>query len=282
MVEPPDLAGIEALADDGAGGLTLSPEAEAAGFQLFHVTRAESTNAAALRAVELGADRLWIVADEQTAGRGRHGRAWQSPPGNLYASLGLAAPCPSRVVPLLGFVAGLSLAEAILMLAPALSGLLRLKWPNDCLLTGAKVAGILLEGTSLKGGETGLALGVGVNVAHAPMGLDQPATALASHAAGIDRDMLFTALSERISANLVLFNQGAGFDAIRQGWLKHALPPGARLRVKLPAGVREGRFAGLDPTGALLLETETGIQAILVGDVFPIDDMTSPERGEGK
>lgn len=276
----PDLSGLalnEALIAAQASDLTLSPAAQAAGFQLFHVTRAESTNAAALRAVELGADRLWIVADEQTAGRGRHGRAWQSPPGNLYASLGLAAPCPPRFAPLLGFVAGLSLAEAILTLAPGLSGGLHLKWPNDCLLMGAKVAGILLEGTSLKGGETGLTLGMGVNVAHFPEGLDQRATALAEHSAKIDRNRLFMALSDRIATNLAVFDQGSGFESIRQAWLKHALPKGTRLKVKPPSGERIGSFAGIDPTGALLLETETGIEAILVGDVFPIDDMPSPE-----
>ena len=69
--------------------MELSTAAEAAGFQLLHVTRAESTNEAALKAVLAGADRFWVVADEQTAGRGRHGRAWASPPGNLYASLGI-------------------------------------------------------------------------------------------------------------------------------------------------------------------------------------------------
>ena len=277
----PDLSGLamnEVLLAEQTSDLTLSPAAQAAGFQLFHVTRAESTNAAALRAVELGADRLWIVADEQTAGRGRHGRTWQSPPGNLYASLGLAAPCPPRFAPLLGFVAGLSLAEAVLILAPGLAGALHLKWPNDCLLMGAKVAGILLEGTSLKGGETGLTLGMGVNVAHFPEGLDQRATALAEHSANVDRDRLFTALSDRMAGNLALFDHGSGFEAIRQGWLKHALPKGTRLKVKPPSGERIGAFAGIDPTGALLLETETGIEAILVGDVFPIDDITSPER----
>ncbi|OYU50229.1 MAG: biotin--[acetyl-CoA-carboxylase] ligase [Rhizobiales bacterium PAR1] len=277
----PDLSGLvpnEALLAEKATDLTLSPAAQAAGFQLFHVTCAESTNAAALRAVELGADRLWIVADEQTAGRGRHGRAWQSPPGNLYASLGLAAPCPPRYAPLLGFVAGISLAEAILVLAPGLSSVLHLKWPNDCLLMGAKVAGILLEGTSLKGGETGITLGMGVNVAHFPEGLDQRATALRDHTTNIDRDRLFTTLSDRIAANLALFDQGSGFEVIRQGWLTYALPKGTRLKVKPPGGERIGAFAGIDPTGALLLETETGIEAILVGDVFPIDDITSPER----
>lgn len=257
--------------------MELSTAAEAAGFQLLHVTRAESTNAAALKAVQAGADRFWVVADEQTAGRGRHGRAWASPPGNLYASLGLLAPCPPAFSPLLGFVAGLSLAEAVTGLSPALKGALQLKWPNDCQIDGAKCAGILLEGTSLPGGKTGIAIGMGVNVAHFPAGLDQRATALSAHMRAVDTVILFEALSARIAANLGLFDRGAGFEAIRQRWLAHALPEGTRLRVRLPTGEKQGAFAGLDPTGHLLLETNGTTETIMVGDVFPIEDVLSPE-----
>ena len=263
--------------------MELSQAAQTAGFQLLHVTRSESTNVAALRAVEAGADRFWVVADEQTAGRGRHGRVWQSPPGNLYASLGLRAPCPPAVMPLLGFVAGLSLAEAIAAVAPGIRAAVHLKWPNDCQIDGAKVAGILLEGTSLMaaqgfaGGQTGVAIGMGVNVRHFPAGLDQRATALVEHARDLDPGLLFEALSERTCENLVLFDQGRGFEAIRQGWLKFALPLGTALRVRLPSGERQGRFAGLDPTGHLLLETNGVTETIMVGDVFPVDDVLSPE-----
>lgn len=263
--------------------IELSEHAISTGFQLLHVTSAESTNVAALRAVEAGADRFWVVADEQSAGRGRHGRVWQSPPGNLYASLGLRAPCPSAVTPLLGFVAGLSLAQAIAAVAPLLRAVLHLKWPNDCQIDGAKVAGILLEGTSLAaapgfpGGQTGVAIGMGVNIQHFPEGLDQRATALGVHARGIDPAALFEALSAAIAGNLALFDQGQGFAAIRQGWLEFALPLGTALRVRLPSGERRGRFAGLDPTGHLLLETNGVTETIMVGDVFPVDDVLSPE-----
>lgn len=257
--------------------MELSQTAVTAGFQLLHVSRAESTNVAALRAVEAGVDRFWVVADEQTAGRGRHGRTWQSPPGNLYASVGLNAPCAPATTPLLGFVAGLSLAEAILALAPDLAGALHLKWPNDCQLDGAKLVGILLEGTSLPGGKTGVAIGIGVNIAHFPEGLDQRATALAQHSDGIDPASLFEALSTRLADNLALFDAGNGFAAIREGWLRHALPLGTRLRVRLPSGERHGAFAGLDETGHLLLETNGVTETVMVGDVFPIADVLSPE-----
>lgn len=257
--------------------MELSVAAEAAGFQLLHVTRAESTNEAALKAVQAGADRLWVVADEQSAGRGRHGRSWASPPGNLYASLGLDAPCPPAFAPLIGFVAGLSLAEAILELAPALRPALALKWPNDCQIDGAKCAGILLEGASLPGNKVAIALGMGVNVAHFPPGLDQRVTCLAEHIGAVTPARLFHSLSHRFAVNIALFDRGAGFAAIRAGWLDHAMPRGTALRVRLPSGERHGAFAGIDEAGHLLLETDGRHETILVGDVFLADHALSPE-----
>jgi BirA family biotin operon repressor/biotin-[acetyl-CoA-carboxylase] ligase len=247
--------------------MDLSDTAVAAGFTLLHVDEADSTNEAALRAAELGANRFWVVADLQRAGRGRHGRGWVSPKGNLHASLALRDACPAAKAPLLGFVAGLSLAEAILSLAPALAALLRLKWPNDGLVGGAKLAGILLEGMAGPKGQA-LAIGIGVNVLAAPESLDQEATALARHAADITHDALFAALSARMAANLALFDRGAGFPAIRAGWLAHALPIGAPMRVRLPTGERRGEFAGIGPDGELLLRTMDGLETIIAGDVL--------------
>lgn len=250
--------------------MELSATARAAGFELLHVGSAESTNVAALRAVELGADRLWLVADRQTAGRGRHGRSWDSPRGNLHASLGLVAPCAPDIAPRLGFVAGLSLAEAVLALVPELDGRLRLKWPNDGLIDSVKFAGLLAEGTRLGEDRMGMAIGIGVNVAKAPDGLGHDVTALAAHAAGITRDALFVALADRIAANLSCFGDGDGFGVIRENWLRHALPIGAPVRVRLPSGDRDGAFGGIDGDGHLLLTTSTGTERILAGDVFPL------------
>jgi BirA family transcriptional regulator, biotin operon repressor / biotin---[acetyl-CoA-carboxylase] ligase len=257
--------------------MELSESASKAGFQLLHVTRAESTNEAALQAVLKGADRFWLVADEQTMGRGRHGRSWASPPGNLYASLGLSAPCPPAKVPQIGFVAGLSLAEAILQLAPKLKPVLHLKWPNDCLISGRKCAGILLEGSSLPGGRTALVVGMGVNVAATPTGIDQAVSALGEHAGGVTAADLFEALADRISENLAVFDQGAGFYAVRDRWLRHALPLGAALRVRLPEGEKLGAFAGIDLAGHLLLEAAGTVETIMVGDVFPVGGFPTPE-----
>jgi len=250
--------------------VTLSDEAVEAGFQLLAVTRAESTNEAALKAVLAGADRFWLFAEEQTMGRGRHGRTWASPRGNLYASLGLADPCPPAKAPLLGFVAGLSLAEAILALAPALEPVVRLKWPNDCLVAGEKCVGILLEGSNRPDGRRAVVIGMGVNVRVAPEGLDQPVTALHRHSRAFTVDGLFERLSERMAANLDLFAQGTGFATIRERWLAHAIPVGSPVRVKLPAGEITGSFAGIDGEGQLLVAREGKVETIMVGDVFPL------------
>lgn len=258
--------------------VALSPEAEEAGFQLLAVTRVETTNEAALKAVLAGADRFWLAAEEQTMGRGRHGRTWASPRGNLYASLGLANPCPAAKAPLLGFVAGLSLAEAIVSLAPALKPVVRLKWPNDCLVAGEKCVGILLEGSNGPDGRRAVVIGMGVNVLAAPEGLDQPVTALGRHSRAFTVAGLFERLSERMAANLAVFAEGTGFASIRERWLAHAIPTGSPVRVKLPSGEITGTFAGIDSDGQLLVAREGRTETVMVGDVFPLVVGVDPEQ----
>lgn len=246
----------------------IHPTLAARGYALRHRAEIGSTNTEAKAALREGADRLWVVSDVQLAGKGRHDRLWSSPAGNLYASIALAAPAPPQALPLVGFVAGVALAEAILALAPDLSARLQLKWPNDLLLDGEKLAGILLEGETGPDGRAGLVIGMGVNVKTVPPGLDRAAACLAPAAPWITRDGLFEALHRSFADALSIFDEGRGFAAIRARWLASSLPLGQRLSVKLPEGMREGRFAGLDPSGALRLETETGIASILAGDVF--------------
>lgn len=250
--------------------IAIDPHLAARGFALRHFPEIGSTNMQARTALREGADRLWIVADAQLAGRGRHERGWVSPPGNLYASLALAAPAPSSSLPLIGFVAGVALVEAIIALAPDIAPRLALKWPNDLLLDGAKVAGILLEGEIAPDGQPGLVIGMGVNVLNHPEIPDRPATDLASAASWITRDALFASLQKTFAETLGIFDSGRGFALIRARWLALSLPMGQRLSVKLPDGAREGAFAGVDATGALRLETSLGPETILAGDVFLI------------
>lgn len=251
--------------------IALDPSLAARGYALRHLPEVGSTNLEAKAALRAGADRLWVVADMQRAGRGRHERDWVSPPGNLYASIALSEPAPPASLPLMGFVAGVALVEAILALAPDLGARLALKWPNDVLLDGAKAAGILLEGETTLEGRAGLVIGMGVNVATVPEGLDRPAVALASAASWLSRDALFASLQKTFAETLGVFDSGRGFAAIRARWLALSLPMGQRLSVKLPAGVLEGKFAGVDGYGALRLETPHGVETVLAGDVFVLN-----------
>ncbi len=230
-----------------------------------HVGSTNDEAMALLRAGDPGG--VFVVAASQMGGRGRHGRAWASPPGNLYASLGLIDPAPWALAPQLGFVAGVALASALSVLCgdrarPSL------KWPNDVLLGGAKLAGILLECTTLPGDRLGCVAGFGVNCASHPEGLPYPATSLAK--AGIHQAPLavLAALSDAFAATLARWHGGAGFATIRSDWLGFAAGLGETIVVKTPAGAVDGRFAGLGPVGHLLVDTARGRVTIDAGDVF--------------
>src|SRR5260370_34376250 len=144
----------------------------------------DSTNAEALRLAKAGErGPLWIVAKEQSPGRGRRGRAWISPVGNLHTTLMLIDPAPAAAAPQLGFVAGLALHDAAVAAVPALAPRLALKWPNDLLDAGRKIAGILIE---CEGDPVTVAVGIGVNCRHHPDTTEFPATDLTVDGAECD------------------------------------------------------------------------------------------------
>ncbi len=195
-----------------------------------------------------------VVAARQTGGRGRLGRSWISPPGNLYVSVILRSPGSAGSHPQVAFVAGLAVVDAVRPLPASL------KWPNDVLLAGAKVAGVLVESD---GGA--LVCGIGVNVAQAPAGLPYPATALAAHG-----PTNLEAVLAAVLAGLDHWWQvwlANGFAAIRTAWLQRGPAPGDPLIVTQGPRRTAGRFAGMDMDGALLLQTAAGVQRILAGDV---------------
>src|SRR5260370_1683710 len=163
--------------------MKLDPRAVAAGVRLVAHDVLGSTNAEALQLARQGErGALGVVAGRQTAGRGRRGRAWISEPGNLYASLLLTAPAPAVHWPQLSFVAALAIHDAVLDVAAGLKPRLAIKWPNDVLLDGAKVAGILIEGQSGRGeeaAEEGAApILIGANFSLHPPITDPPPTHL--------------------------------------------------------------------------------------------------------
>lgn len=247
----------------------LAPSAAGDGFKLRVFETIGSTNDAALASARAGGpDRRWFLAKAQTAGRGRHGRIWVSPPSNLYASLLLLDAAPIAVAPQLGFVAGVALARALRALV-AEDARLKLKWPNDILFDGAKLAGILLEGTSLPAGGFASVIGIGVNCNSYPRDLTYPATALSeTGAAAATAQDVFLRLSGEIAHWLGVFSAGKGFSAIRREWLSLAGGLGEPIKVATPAQHFEGRFQTIDATGRLLLQNETGVVSIDAGDVI--------------
>jgi BirA family biotin operon repressor/biotin-[acetyl-CoA-carboxylase] ligase len=251
--------------------MRLSSAAQAAGYRLSVHDSLASTNAEALALARSGErGPLWIVARQQSAGRGRRGNTWVSPPGNLYATLLLTDPAPPECAPQLSFVAVLALHDAIAACAPALAKALTLKWPNDLLCGDAKLAGILIEGERA-GDALAVAIGIGVNCISHPSQTPYPATDLKGEGVLADAATVFEALTASLAQRLAAWRRGAGFAAIRADWMARAAGMGGDMRARLPDREIIGRGEGLDAHGRLLLRLRDGsVQAIAAGDVFPM------------
>ncbi|MDB5571639.1 MAG: birA [Hyphomicrobiales bacterium] len=222
---------------------------------------------------------LWIMARTQTAGRGRHGRPWASPPGNLHASLLLIDPAPPRLSPQIGFVAGVALIDALRVCAPRAE--FGLKWPNDALSGAAKLAGVLVEGSSLLDGRFACAIGFGVDCAHNPNALAYPATNLAALGADCAPAELLSALSDSVARWLDVWRGGANFPAVRAAWLERAAGLGRPMVARTGERAIEGEFETIDEQGRLVLATPSGRVTIEAGDVFPALGYTGPHTSTG-
>jgi BirA family biotin operon repressor/biotin-[acetyl-CoA-carboxylase] ligase len=244
-----------------------------AGFVLHAHARLGSTNDEARRLAEEGAPAGTVVlAAEQTRGRGRHGRRWASPPGNLYVSVLLRPDCAMAVATQLSLVAGLALAEALAGLGPPAVEL-QLKWPKDVLIGGAQTAGILLEGASDAAGRAAwVVAGTGVNLVSCPDGLDQPVTCLAREGfATLSPEAVLAAYLSELERWLQSW-RAAGFGAVRQAWLARGFGLGAEIRLRLDQGELRARWLDLTDTGSLLVEQAGGRRReIATGDVFYLD-----------
>jgi len=220
------------------------------------------------RAKEGDPGRLWVVADTQTAGRGRNGRVWSSPRGNLHASLLLIDPAPPLRAAELGFVAGVATAHALREILCG-DGRVTIKWPNDVLHDGAKLCGILLESANLRDGRFACVAGVGVNCRLHPANVPYNATNLSAIAGQpVAPAKVFARLSATMTHWLDVWAAGAGFAAVRAEWLSLAAGLGAWIGVARPSHTVEGTFQTIDATGRLILEQESGQVAIEAGDVF--------------
>ena len=208
----------------------------------------DSTNLEAMRRGHAGAMDLAIVADRQSTGRGRHGRDWISPSGNLFLSLLVQPDIAVCRLGELAFVSALAAADAIASFAPKVA----LKWPNDILLGGDKVGGILIENEISCDRALWSVVGIGINIASKPNDTRYPATCLADHGAICSRDELAeaiaTAFVERCDQWL-----GQGFAAIRADWMQRAWNLGAPIAIETDAANITGKFDGIDESGALLV-----------------------------
>lgn len=253
-----------------AGDVALPPA-----YRLVEFDTVESTNDEAKRLAREGAeDGTLVWAREQTGGRGRGGRSWSSPRGNLYLSLVLRPECPASRAAELGFVAAVGLGTALAALVPPLCPV-NYKWPNDVLLGESKVAGILIETESALQASPGaplewMVLGLGVNVQRYPEDTEFPATSLREEGAG---DVTVERLLESFSLYFLDWvNRWMedGFAPIRAEWKERGLGIGRKIRVRLPRETLRGKFIDLDTDGALLLQPEQGgeVRRITAGDVF--------------
>jgi BirA family biotin operon repressor/biotin-[acetyl-CoA-carboxylase] ligase len=231
------------------------------GWTLVALQSVGSTNDEAARLADRGAAEGTVVwAREQTGGRGRRGRAWASPVGNLYTSTILRPDCAAARAAELGFVAALAVADIVPTQRPV-----RVKWPNDVLADGGKIAGILLESAVGPSGRVEhVVAGIGVNVGFAPQ---LPDMRYRGAALGGSVEAALEKLTAALARQLARWRR-EGFDAVRAAWLAKAGPLGAEVDVRLGEELVRGRFAGLDPDGALLLDTVAGPRRIVSGELL--------------
>ena len=271
---------------------TLSDQARSAGYRLAAFDTIGSTSPEALARAKAGdSGPLWIVSAHQSAGQGRHGSAWHTPKGNLAASLLLTTDLPTATLATLGFVAGVALAQALdrvcVLRDKPLSAPQRhagrgsddvrhreearrsvlnqpppirfsLKWPNDVLVDGAKLAGILLGTEELESGRRAVVIGIGVNVATAPRELPYPVTSLQTLGCATEADRVFEALSGTWLEVERLWDHGRGFATIRELWLERAAGLGGAVAVQTGTAAKCGTFETIDEQGQLVIRSGDG------------------------
>jgi BirA family biotin operon repressor/biotin-[acetyl-CoA-carboxylase] ligase len=246
------------------------------GIRVVHFDEIDSTNAEAHRRALTGErGPLWLVADRQVAGRGRHGRHWVSESGNLFATLLLTREVVPAIAAQLSFVAALAVIEAVRpLIDEAGRPELAFKWPNDVLIEGSKLAGILVETAALAGADgMTIAVGCGVNLAHAPAQALYPVTSLARYGSTASRDDVFARLAEAMTGQLSAWSEGQGFSVIRQCWLAYAAGLGGRASVDTGQERIEGSFVNIAADGALILRLDNGEQRIVYGGEVTFEDI---------
>jgi BirA family biotin operon repressor/biotin-[acetyl-CoA-carboxylase] ligase len=232
----------------------------------------DSTNAEGFRRAASLPGPTWITAGVQTAGRGRRARPWSSPLGNFHGTLVLKPTEPAETVALRSFAAALALRDALVTLT-GLPASFTLKWPNDVLLNGGKLAGILLESQGLGGPNPVLCIGIGVNLIAAPdvsqvePGAVPPVSLLHETGLRLTPSAFLDALAPAYARWETTF-QSEGFAPLREAWLAHAARLGEAIRARTGSETREGVFETIDNAGSLILRMTNGPVAIPAAEVF--------------
>ena len=235
-------------------------------FRIQKLETTNSTNTVVMDAAIKGeAEGLVVCADQQTAGRGRRGRAWESPKGNLYTSVLLRPCCSPQEACYYSFAAAMAVFYALAELG--LGKNMQMKWPNDVLLNDKKVSGVLLEAAPVENGIVEwIALGVGINIASCPSDALYPATSLADEGLDVTVDRVLDGFLRALD-HWRLTLKYDGFNPLRVVWLADA-KRGA-MSVKMPHQTLEGDFGGLDSSGGLILMLADGSERVIqAGDVF--------------
>jgi BirA family biotin operon repressor/biotin-[acetyl-CoA-carboxylase] ligase len=244
--------------------------------QVLSFDEIDSTNAEARRRAEAGeTGPLWITARRQVGGRGRRGRPWETGQGNLAATLLITTAKPPIQAAQVAFVAALAVADlAAAYVAPSL---VTVKWPNDVMIAGRKVSGILVESGALGDARLWLGVGVGVNLATPPVAAERPATSFTEHlqnglAKSPSPEAALTELAAAFDRWMSLWDS-QGFGPIAEAWTARAHGLGRSCTARLERETLEGVALGLDADGALRLRLGDGsIRRITAGDVFFPDD----------
>lgn len=274
----------------------LGTASRAEGYRLQAHDRIASTNAAGLALAAAGErGPLWIVTDDQFAGRGRRSRSWSTPKGNLAASLLVAPEGDLEHLATLGFVASTALSSALEAVAPDTAAAIgvdgaggpggprrvELKWPNDVLLDGGKLAGILLESVRRRDGRSAIVIGFGVNVIAHPADTPYPSTSLRARGVDISAVDMFAALSDAWVDAFDVWRGAGGLEAIRRRWLSRAAGLGAPVAVQADGQVVRGMLETIDEACRLVIRQADGrFHHVAAGDVHFGAVAGVPQQGQ--
>ncbi len=228
---------------------------------IHHFSTIDSTNTEARRRLEAGEQGpFWLIADEQTEGRGRLGRQWISKPGNLYSTHVFPFTAPAITSSHISFVAALAIHDVATSFITGAN--ISLKWPNDCLINGAKFSGVLAE---MHGGH--IILGMGLNVSHEPEGLPYRATCIAAHSSSVTVAQVFESLQLKLKKWLQIWDNSNGFSHIHRGWEARCNAIGKPMSLDTGRAMLHGTFVGLAPDGGLVLNHNNTTTIHYAGDV---------------